>query len=161
MSQSPGDGDPLHFAAGELLWTGIGSMGDLDTFQECSHALGSLGGGNPIELQGKLHIFRSGQGREQMEELKDGSDMAASHIGQGIRAEGFQGQIPKPDPTGIRTIHATDAIEQGGFATTGRPGERHAFATLHGETHISKDGPVGVGFLHVFDPQHPFTRGEA
>jgi hypothetical protein len=87
VDEGAGDGDALHFSAGEFAGVSLCPMGDADTFEEGVGSLPALAGGHPQELQWELDVFANGEGGEQVEELEDIADLAASEGGQGVPIE--------------------------------------------------------------------------
>ena len=86
MHQRPGDGDPLHLAARELVGMAVRERRDANQFQHLQGAVARLA--LPRELKGKLHVLDRAQGREELQELEDEADAAAAELGQRVVVQG-------------------------------------------------------------------------
>src|SRR6266404_1682380 len=80
--------------------------------------------------QRQLHVFARGSSREQIEALKDKSDLAVAYIGELVSIQtGNIGPIEKITP-GRRPIETTKNVHESGLAGTARAHQRDEFALL-------------------------------
>src|ERR1700682_3663466 len=80
----------------------------------------------PIK-QRQLHIFTRGSAREQIETLKNKSDLAVANVGELVSIQtGNVGAIEKVTP-GRRAVETTENIHEGRFAGTARAHKRDKF----------------------------------
>jgi len=151
VNEGAGDGDALLFAAGELRGSGVGAVLDAHAFEEVLDAFPALGMGNADQLEGEFDVFENGQGGEEVEELEDGADLGASESGETLGIE--LGELGGADAngSGVGAVDASEAIQEGGFATAGGSHEGDAFAGVDVEGYAAEDRAGFVGFLDIFD----------
>ncbi len=100
-----------------------------------------------VEEQGQLHVFKRGQNRHEMVELKNVAavlrppmrELATVHRRQ-IFAADFQ-------LAGSRLIDSRDEVEQGGFSGTGRAHQGEKFPLVDGEAEILQRRHGETAFL--------------
>jgi hypothetical protein len=96
-------------------------MCDAKCVKNCGRSVGPLGSGKMRESV--LDIFFHRQMREEREVLKDVSDATPFH-GEICRLRGVkQYAVADGDASGVGLCQSGDAIEQGGFAGSGRSEE--------------------------------------
>ena len=130
VGQRAGDGDPLHFAAGELRGTMMRTMRQADVLQK-------LGGARTPRLAAdsgfglrKLDVLPGGEHGKQKESLKDETNLrqphvAASGIGQRADIPAFEEQR-----AARRRIHASEDMHQRRLSAAGRSPDGDVFRGL-------------------------------
>jgi hypothetical protein len=149
MDQGAGDGDALHFAAGELGGQGVGPMFHADPAEEIADAGGALGFRLAEELEGELDVLGGGERGEEVEELEDGADPATSELGQGVGGEAVHGLAVEFDLAGIGAIHAPEAVEERGLAAAGGAGQGEAFPGVEFEGDPPEHGATRIRLGHL------------
>ncbi len=88
----------------------------------------AISGQFPRQLQRQQQVFAHRQGADQVEKLEDEADMVTPEQGALVFAEPVELNIVKNDIPGVGPIDSADQVEQGRFARTAAPEQRHAFA---------------------------------
>ena len=135
LGQSPGDGDPLLFAPGELGREVSCPVGQ-------SHPGEDLPGVGAVfaDLGGDLHVFQGRKILDQVVKLKHKADPAPI-LGQ-LAAFVAADVLPvHHDPAGGELFHAPQQVQKGGLSRAGGAHNDHELPLLHGEAHA----PEGVG----------------
>lgn len=149
MDKGAGDGDALHLAAGKLGGKRVGAVGDPDALEEGVDAGGTFDGWGAEQLEGELDVLGGGQRGKQVEELEDRADALPTEPREAIGGKGFEGLAMELDRTGVRSVDATEAIEEGGLAGTGGTDEGEAFPGTEGEADAAQDGSAVVRLADI------------
>ena len=140
-----GESDALLFTAGELNWVMIEAVGKTDASQELTGASGGFSAGSG-EFGGQEHVFFGGQGRNELERLKDKADFAASDFGHAVFGEAGDVDTVEENPAFGCVVETREQAEQRAFATAGRSHDGDELAGRNGEVDAAQDfDPVGRG----------------
>ena len=159
----PGDGDALFLSAGELVGLVVVAILEADDIEGVqSFVLGAAGAG--VE-EGKLHILEGAHPGQQIERLKDESDLAVSHrrlIVAGHLADIFAGE----DVTaGGGAVEASQDVHQGALAGAGGAADGDHLALFNGQAHAIEgmDDVVAhdIGLHQICGPQHGVAHGSS
>jgi hypothetical protein len=82
MAGSPGDGDPLALAAGQLASLVLGAVREADHVQRVPRAATPLCRGHAAVQQAGRDVLHRGQGLDQEELLEDHADAVGAQPGQ-------------------------------------------------------------------------------
>ena len=128
-----GDGDPLPFAAGQLVGTVVEPMAEPDPVQRGRGQPAPLPARHPGVQQPVGHVVQGGHAAGQMELLEHEPDGGGPQRGQ--LAIGQPGHIVAGDQHGAggRPVEGPDEIEQSGLTRTGWPDHGRQFARPHGQ----------------------------
>jgi len=111
----PGNSDPLLFAAGELGGKVVKAIAQTNNVQRFFGAEGAAG-----DFGDEGDVFASGEAGDEVVELEDEADGLAAKLGEAAIASVGQVLVAKDDLPAGGDIEATEDIQQGGFAATGR-----------------------------------------
>ena len=93
---------------------------------------------------GHLHVFEGGQGRDQLETLKDETHLAAPEFRQGIFVQPGDLDSVDGDAAPARLIQPGQKSEQGRFAATGMAGNGHELQFFDIQMNVGENGQAGV-----------------
>src|SRR6185295_18587737 len=107
------------------------AMVKLDEAQQFHASLRDLLIGPVPKVQGKRNIFETVQCRQQIEELKDDSDLVAPYPRQFVVRERTQVLAVDCNRSAGWPIESTDEIQQRGFSGTRWSDDRHEVSGRH------------------------------
>ena len=119
-----GDGYPLHFAARQFGGKMGGPFSEANSLQKFGGAFLCLATARAIEHQRQGDVLQDGQGRKEIEELKDKSDLFASKPGELFLVKVIEGGSSEEHSPAGRSVHSTDQVEQRRLSASGRSHER-------------------------------------
>jgi hypothetical protein len=124
MDERPCQSNPLLLPAGELRGGPVFHSGETDLFQKTMDGKRIA---SSLESQGKKDVFAHGEGREQVEELKDESHILPAKEGSLPFRETVQGKLSEKDCPLIRQIDAANQVQECGLARAGIPHQDNPF----------------------------------
>lgn len=130
--ESTSDCHPLLLSATELPGKGVGARLDIHFTEQRCRALSPLRRGNPGELHRQFDIFCRGQGRQKMEELKNGPQPGAPQFRDLILIRRSEVSAFEDEFTGVEGFNRSEAVEERRFSRPGRTHECDAFAGMNG-----------------------------
>lgn len=89
-------------------------------------------------MQRQADVFDTGEGREQIEELKNKSDLVAADFGELVVGESREIFVVHANRAGRGAIEAADQIEERGFAGPGWSDDRDHFTAWNRQRHVAK-----------------------
>src|SRR3954464_2816749 len=128
MHQRSGDRDPLLFATRQCIHEAVKPIPEPDLIQYRNAPLTGMRSTHAIELQYQPYVFLHVEGRHEVEELIDKTNVLAAEQSQMWLCQ--RGDIETIDahrPT-VRTIDAADEIQQRGFARAAAAEDSHHLA---------------------------------
>ena len=154
-----GDGHALFLAARELLGQMVDSILEADELQRGHDVLAALRTGEFSEQQRQLHILKRGENRNEIEGLKDVSDVGVAPVG-GLRvAEAKHVLAEHQQLAGGGAVDRGDHVQQGRLARARRAHQREELAprdfdrnvveSLHFKR-IAFENLADVAYLHDF-----------
>ena len=154
VDQRPGNGDPLHLAAGKLVWHAVRQLRKTDRRQPIERARAWMR--MPCKQQGKLHVFNRAQRVQQLKRLKDEADFLTAQGRQLRVVEVIGGHAVEPYMTGGGKVQGPGKVQQGRFAAAAASDQSDILAWFNPQRHLI-EGPhrfaVGLVVLH-----HSFDR---
>lgn len=123
--KGPGEGDALHLPAAELVREMGGAVGEPDKFQHFLHPNPGDPGRIAAEEEGEFNVLAHGHGGQEIEKLKDNSEIKAAMAGQGGVTGVVKGKVADPDFPFVRGIQAAKEIEEGAFPAATGAGDRN------------------------------------
>ena len=151
--QSPGNGDPLLLAAGELGGQVLLLALQPHPAQGPDRPLPPLGGGHPGIQQGELHVFQYGELGDQVVLLEDEPQHLVADLRLLVVVHG--GHIHAPQVVGARGGHVqtADDVHGGGLAGAGGAHDGHELPLVDGEAHpvqgVDRLVSHGIDLIHV------------
>src|SRR5262245_31252653 len=128
---SAGDGDALLLTAGELARQMAQAVTQPDQVQRRRRVLHTLALLQIGQLQRQFDVLESGHHRDQVEGLKDESDMLISPMRHLAVAQAAQ-VLPEHENLAVGgAVHRGDQVQQRGFARAGRPHQRDELAAMN------------------------------
>jgi hypothetical protein len=131
-----GNGDALFLPAGQLSGKMVHAVVEPDQLQDrCAH-LAVLGSRQARELERQLHVLTRGENGDQVERLKEESDVVVPPAGE--RAFGHHRRffIQDDEPSAAGFVHAGNEVKQRALSRAGRAHEGDKLAALHGEINL-------------------------
>ena len=127
MDHGAGDGDALLLAAGKLARVVLAPASEAHQIKHGPRRTARPGAGNPIEQEGDAGVFYQVQGGDEIELLKDKTDVATAEVGDLAPAH-FGKFLPQHDDAAfVRKQGAGDNGKQGGFPTARGAGDELKF----------------------------------
>ena len=115
MDESAGDGDALHFAAGQFARWGIGPVEHTNSLEQGRNPGSAFGSRHAEQLEGQFYVLARGECGKEVEELEDRAEVAASESGQPIAIQIVEADPVELDAARGGAVHASEEIEQGCF----------------------------------------------
>ena len=94
--QSPGDGNPLLLASGELVGPAMRQVGDVEGFQGLHRHGLPLPLGHAPQFEDERRVFQGGEDRDQVVRLKDEADFVEAQLSQGQGVELVRPPLAQP-----------------------------------------------------------------
>ena len=133
-----GDGDALALAAGELVRTVSGAVGEAVVMQRALDAPLALGRRDAGEDHRQGDVLGRGQARHQVEALEDEADALAAHARLLDRRERRHVAPFEPVGAGVGAVEQAEQVEQRRLARAGRPHDRDVLARGDGEVELAQ-----------------------
>jgi len=166
MGQRSRNSDPLLLSTGHLVGKRVAARSEPHPLEQRSDTRHAFRPRQSGELQRQLDVFEDRQCREQMEKLKNRTDLRAPEVRQVVSRKVVQLPTQKNDFTAIGSIDPAKAIEQRGFATSGWTHQGNPLALTYAQRDIDQNWLVGImtskrmGLNHV-GKRHACTMREA
>jgi len=136
-SEGPRDRHPLLLATRELARRVAGTLGEANAFEPgAGLGTGVLASG---QLQGQHDVFQRGEGRQQLEGLKDESDSTGAQPGASVLVKCVEALAEQKHRTGASLIESGQEAEQSRFAGTGSAGDGQSLAGFDREGNLVED----------------------
>ena len=138
-------------------WAGImvHPVGKVDDLKGHLHMIPPLSSGKAGEKQGKLDVFKGGEDRDEIVELKDEPHIDGPPGGKLAFRKGGDIDAADVDRAAVDLIEGGNEIEKGALSRARRAHQRQKLSLFNVEVDIHQDGsdPVSssVGFGHIFD----------
>ena len=140
-----GNADALLLAAGERARIMFGPLRKPHHVQRGRHVLPALRFGKVCQQKRQFDVPLRVEGRHQIVELKNKSNMPGAPRGQQPFGEAVQTLAAYADRTARGPVQSANQIEQRALARTGRPHQRQKFAGGNFQVQIAQD----VNFLRA------------
>jgi hypothetical protein len=88
-----------------------------------------------VQQERQRDVFGYGQSGQQVEELKDESDLGSAHSREGLFAKLIQSDTVEQDKAARREVHSADEVKQSRLAATGRTHQCDEVARSRFEAH--------------------------
>ena len=156
VDESAGERDPLLLAAGKLSGIMRCALGESDAAQQFETKLA----GRAIAAQLHRHgdIFQRGQGRDQLEILKDKSDGLIADARFPVFAQLVERNSIQQDRAGTGAIQSRAQTEKRRFPAAGRAEDRARRALRQSKRDIFENGEIArarrVNFCELLDIEH-------
>ena len=135
------DRDALALAAGQFLGQMLQAMTELHQRRAApSRARCTFAPRPAAQMQRQPDVLETRQRRQQIEELKDESDLVAPHPGQRLVGQAAERFAVDADVAGGRPIETANQIEQRRLAGAGRSDDRHHLAARNGQGDVVERG---------------------
>lgn len=148
------NGNTLLLAARQPVGEGILAVAQADPFQQAFDLFLPGRSEAAVEVHGQRHIFKNGQGRDQVEKLKDKADMLPPEQGPLALAQAVNGDAIDQDIPAIRRVNPTDEVKQGAFAGAAVAEQEDKFAALEGRVDAGQNDMAllafGITFGQIF-----------
>jgi hypothetical protein len=144
MDDGAGDGDTLAFAAGEQVGTLIGAGGEADTFKSGGGALTAFVAVESLDEQGELDVLGGGEYGDEIEGLKDETDLPAAQGGEALWIQLGGVYAIDEDAAGGGLVDAADEVEEGGLAASTGTGDGEELAGGDVEVHVVEGADKAV-----------------
>jgi hypothetical protein len=138
VDQRPGDGHSLPLPAGELVGTVIHPISQSHLGERLGSEIPTFLGAYAGIHQRQLHIVQAGGPGQQVEGLKDETDLLVPDPGQLIVFQFGDPVSVEPVLTGCRAVQAADEIHQGRLAGARWPHNRNELVFPDGEIDASQ-----------------------
>ena len=156
IDESAGERDPLLLAAGKLSGIMRCALGETDAPQQFESKLAC----RAITAQLHRHdgIFQRGQGRDQLEVLKDKSDGLIADARFPVFAQLLERNSIQQNRSGTRAIQSRAQTEKCRFPAAGRTEDRARRALRQSKRDIFENGEIArarrVNFCELLDIEH-------
>ena len=110
------------------------------------------------QVQRQADVLEARQGRQQVEELEDESDLVAPDPGQVVVDNPATRLAVDADLAGGRVIEAADQIEQRRLAGSGRTDDRHHLASIDTKVDIVERSDAPLAIKALSDPTKFYYR---
>ena len=153
----PGDRNPLLLSAAEITGPVRHPVCQADAGQQFLGPFVGLLLRNPGRTQRHHHVLQRGEARHQVEGLEHDPDGVAPVVGQRVRVEGGQVDVPELDTAGRRPQNPAKTGQQGGLTASAGAQQncQRARRDVQAQFVDRAHRLLAAGVLHheVFDPQ--------
>src|SRR6266542_815260 len=133
--QRAGDGDALALAAGKLIRLVLQAMAKLHQVQQLAGALVYFLAAPAFEMKRQRHVLQAGEAGQQVEELKNKTDLVAPQAREVVVRESVQRLAVNRNLAGGGAVETADQVEQRRFARTGGADDRDHLAARDVQIH--------------------------
>src|SRR5882757_10074421 len=116
MHERAGNRHPLLLPTGQRIYEAASAITEADFLQPCHATFARFRSAHTIELENQPDVFLHVQGRNQVEELVNESDVLAPVQSQGRLFQSRDIEALDPHCPAIGTVNAADEIEECGFS---------------------------------------------
>ena len=125
MNEGAGEGGALKLAAGELVGSMMGPVGESDGGQQFLGTLAGLSVDSAGKEEGEKNVFLDGEGGKEMKKLENKSDFKTSEGGEFGVIQGMEGVAFEVSLAGGGGVEGSENVEEGAFTASARPGDGH------------------------------------
>lgn len=158
--QRPRDCDALALASRKLVGQMIHPMRELHQVQQVLHSRLDLVPGPAAQMQGNRDVLQAGERWQEIEELKNETDLVAAYARQRIVGEAAEARAVDRDLAGGGMIEAADQVEQRRFPRAGRAHDANHLPEADFEIDARERGDAALAIIFFGDVRelnHPGT----
>jgi hypothetical protein len=142
VDEGTGEGGSLELAAGELVGSMAGAVGQTHGVKEGPGPGFACRISPTGEEEGEKDIFLHREGGEEVEKLEDKADLELAEGGELVVVEGVKGMALEIDLAGGGSVEGAENVEEGAFAATAGPSDGNDLA----REDLQADGAEGIHF---------------